>query len=189
VWTHLRFVPCPALSTDHRIRLLTNKSNLGLIASLNLGLEAARADLVARMDADDVARPERLQKQYDFMQSNPEIGVVGTAVEIFRTTEGANDVSASASAAAFSAAATSAAPTSSSRIIRHPTSSACVAWSLPFYCCLAHPSVMYRRKIVREKGGYEKGWTHAEDYELWLRLQRAGVKMANVSSKCRWRRA
>src|SRR5689334_8878938 len=66
---------------DARIRLI-RQDNRGLAASLNRGLAEARSPLVARMDADDVARPHRLQTQIDFLRERPEIVLVGSAVEI-----------------------------------------------------------------------------------------------------------
>ncbi len=65
--------------TDSRIRLARNAHNLGLAASLNKGLALARGHYIARMDADDIALPERLERQVDFLNEHPEIGVVGTA--------------------------------------------------------------------------------------------------------------
>ena len=63
---------------DARMRIVT-QPNRGLAAALNRAVSLARATLVARMDADDVAVPERLEKQLEFLASNPEVGVVGSA--------------------------------------------------------------------------------------------------------------
>lgn len=59
------------------------------------------------------------------------------------------------------------------RIVRHPTDQAFLAWSMLFSCCLAHPSVMLRRDRVLEVGGYDPTTEPAEDYDLWLRMQRS----------------
>jgi len=53
---------------DPRIRLVQNEKNLGISATLNKGINLASADLIARMDADDISYPERLQKQYDYLK-------------------------------------------------------------------------------------------------------------------------
>src|SRR5260221_3087417 len=74
-----------ACYTDPRIRLLDNPTNLRLARSLNRGLEAARGALVARLDANDVARPDRLEKQMRFMHDHPEIALVGGQYELIDT--------------------------------------------------------------------------------------------------------
>jgi len=72
---------------DPRIRLESNGRNLGLIATLNRGLDLARGTYVARMDADDIAFPDRLSKQLTFMEAHPEIGLCGTWYERDSRTE------------------------------------------------------------------------------------------------------
>jgi glycosyltransferase involved in cell wall biosynthesis len=64
--------------SDFRIQLIQNKNNLGLAASLNLGLAECKTPYVARMDADDISLPHRLKVQYEWMQKHPEVGVCGT---------------------------------------------------------------------------------------------------------------
>ncbi len=65
---------------DHRIRVLTNTENKGLIYSLNRGLDAARGEFIARMDDDDISLPLRFEKQYNFMRSNPTITATSSFV-------------------------------------------------------------------------------------------------------------
>ena len=64
---------------DKRIVILRNECNLGLTRSLNLGLDRARGKYIARQDADDISLPKRLEKQWEFLEANHEIGVMGTA--------------------------------------------------------------------------------------------------------------
>src|SRR3990172_12530717 len=66
---------------DARIKLINNATNLGLTKSLNIGLKEARGEYVARLDADDVALPERLEKQYEFMNKNRDITLTGAWAE------------------------------------------------------------------------------------------------------------
>jgi len=66
--------------TDPRIRLIRNSENLGITKSLNIGLREARGRYIARMDADDVSLPERLQKEFDFMESHPDVIVCGSRI-------------------------------------------------------------------------------------------------------------
>ena len=71
---------------DSRIKLVCNDTNLQLSLSLNKGLGLTRADLIARADADDINLPERLAKQYDYMQAHPETDVLGTAAYLLDET-------------------------------------------------------------------------------------------------------
>jgi len=66
---------------DPRIRVVTNEENLGLSKSLNKGLALARGEFIARMDADDVSYPYRLQVQHEFMTQHPGAGVIGSWAE------------------------------------------------------------------------------------------------------------
>lgn len=62
---------------DKRIKIINNKKNLGLYKSLNIGFNNSSGDFIARIDADDIAFPNRLQVQYDYLKCNPSIGLVG----------------------------------------------------------------------------------------------------------------
>ena len=68
---------------DDRIRLIRNHQNLGITRSLNTGLREAKGKYIARMDGDDIALPERLEKQYRFMETHPKVFMCGTNVEFF----------------------------------------------------------------------------------------------------------
>lgn len=131
---------------DARIRYFENGQNIGLIDSLNHGLSLARSPYIARMDADDVSLPERLARQVDFLNVHPEIGVVGSAVQVI---DGAGNPS---------------------HVWRFPTEHGVIAWRLFFADPIAHPTVMIRREVVSQVGGYSADMVHAEDYDLWRRL-------------------
>lgn len=141
---------------DSRIRFYRNSSNLGLAASLNLGLELARCSLVARMDADDIAYPERLKRQYEFMQSHPDVSVCGSALQLYENPE---------------------------IIWRPPCTHDEINTTLLFECCLYHPTIIFRKEIVfGQHGGYQSQFSGAEDFELWQRLSECtGIKFANIS--------
>lgn len=66
---------------DNRIKLVEHSKNYGLIKSLNDGLTFATGKYIARMDADDISKPERIQKQVEFLENNPDIYLVGTFAE------------------------------------------------------------------------------------------------------------
>lgn len=132
---------------DPRLRLVSNPYNIGLIRTLNRGLELATGHYVARMDADDVSVPERLERQVEFLESHTEVDVLGTM---------ANLINESGEAIG--------------NISDYPTDADDVRADLLRECCLIHPTVMFRRDVVRAVGGYDPGAPHAEDYDLWLRL-------------------
>ncbi|HJA78767.1 MAG TPA: glycosyltransferase [Candidatus Desulfovibrio intestinavium] len=129
---------------DRRIRLV-QRENRGLIATLNEGLALARAPFVARMDADDIALPERLARQCAHMERHPGLAVLGSAIQYMD------------------------AAGRPGRIKKYPVGDAvdeAILWGSP----LAHPAVMLRTQAVRAAGGYPAAFPHAEDYALWLRL-------------------
>ena len=131
---------------DPRIIVLENETNLGLAASLNRGLHAARAEYIARQDADDVSHRERLANQVAFLDALPQVGVVGTTTE-WIDREG-----------------------STIRVWRQPMDNPGIQETLLRYCCLIHGSTMYRRQAIHELRGYDEGMRTAQDYDLWLRM-------------------
>lgn len=118
----------------------------GVATALNRGLAAARADLIARMDADDEAMPQRLEQQVAAMQARPEIAVLGSGMEMI---DEAGRVVGQA------------VPESDPAAIREGLLQANY---------VAHPTVMMRRTVVLAAGGYRPVFTASEDYDLWLRL-------------------
>jgi hypothetical protein len=131
---------------DSRIHLLRNEQNLKLPASLNRGLRACRAGLVARADADDFYAPDWLLRQYEFMQSHPEIGKLGTGGWEVDTVG------------------------QKSKQFASPSNDALIRLIMPFRCCINHAGGMYRRDLVLEAGGYSEAFLKVEDYDLWARL-------------------
>jgi glycosyltransferase involved in cell wall biosynthesis len=132
---------------DRRIRVI-RQENRGLIVSLNRLLEEARAPLIARMDGDDVSLPARFKRQVAFLTANPDHGVVGTW---------SRDIDADGA-------------TRAGEFREPPTSHEALVASRDKGPLLAHSSVMMRRAVVREAGGYRAAFRHCEDYDLWLRL-------------------
>ena len=133
---------------DPRVRVVRNDRNLGIVASLNRGIDLAHGEFIARMDADDVAAPQRLELQVRHMTEFPELAVLGTDI-----TYG------------------DAAGAEIGRPRGLPTGSALVRWRLLRGTCLYHPTVMLRRSALGQER-YSEERTHAEDYDLWLRLSR-----------------
>ena len=132
---------------DARIRVLSNERNLGIVAALNRGLDACQGRYVARMDADDIALPERLAKQTARMDADAGVVALGGALEYIDAT-GA-DVGVRRTCAV-----------NDSPLAANP---------------LLHPTVMIRREVLEKNHlRYEKRFRYAEDYFLWLRLSRLG---------------
>jgi glycosyltransferase involved in cell wall biosynthesis len=145
---------------DKRIRAIS-RENRGLVASLNQLLELAQAPLVARMDADDACMPNRFERQFAFLTEHPDHGVVGSWCEEI-------DEYGRPS------------PTCT---IDHPVSHEAFLEAIEAGGALmAHPSVMFRRDIVRSVGGYHGAFRHCEDYDLWLRLATV-TRLANLPER------
>lgn len=143
---------------DPRVRLLRNEENLGQIATLNRGLEHARGEYVARLDQDDACMPERLERQVAVLDAEPMIGVVGSFMDVhdddghvvWRARRRVDD------AADFAFLA--------------------LANLLP----VAHPTVLFRRAVALELGGYDGSIRFAEDQDLWRRFALAGYRVQVV---------
>ena len=130
---------------DSRVRVFTQQ-NKGRAESLNLGIDLARAPLIARMDADDIAFPQRLEQQFEFMNAHPEIGLLGTAIELVTPTRRRLGVDI---------------PPLKDGELRTT-----MAQRNPF----RHPTVIMRKETVLASGGYRKPLLDADDYDLWLRM-------------------
>lgn len=149
---------------DGRIRIARQDTHLGIAAALNLGLGAARGNYIARMDADDISRPQRLRRQRQFLETHPEIGLVACRVEF------GGDRQRQAGYAAYvdwTNSLLTPEAIARNRFVESP---------------LAHPSVMFRRALAVAHGGYRQG-AFPEDYELWLRWLEAGVRMAKLADE------
>lgn len=127
---------------DSRIRIITNEYNLGVSASSNKGLRAARATMIARMDADDWSHPERLQRQYTFMQEHPRVTICGTFMQAMETR------------ALWSA----------------PTEDQELKCALLMATYLYQPTIMGHKEAFLQAGGYAENMSSAEDYDLWTRI-------------------
>ena len=144
---------------DGRVRVLRSERNLGLIATLNRGVGAARGELVARMDADDLAAPQRIERQVELLARRPEIGVVGTAIEMVES-ESLRPVGP--------------------RPVRCTTPGG-ARFAALFTMPVTHPTILARASIMRAHPyGTGAESLHTEDYELFARMLEAGVGFANL---------
>ncbi|MBW3545920.1 MAG: glycosyltransferase, partial [Bacteroidetes bacterium] len=152
-----------AACTDERLKVI-NLPPCGIAAALNKGLQHCSAPLVARMDADDVAHPQRLEKQWRFMQQHSEVAVLASCVVY-----GGNAESKQGYARYVAAI---------NQLITHQQMWNRRFWDAP----LAHPSVMYHKQVVLAAGGYSQEAV-PEDYDLWLRLFARGCFFAKLTEK------
>ena len=129
---------------DSRIRLEENGQNLGLITTLNKGLDLAKGEFIARMDADDISMPERLAKQVALMDHYQEIGICGTWYKIFGRIN--------------------------CECFTRPTDYKAIQADLFMNNSLGHPTVMMRMDLLDKFGlRYDSAHVHAEDYGLWVK--------------------
>jgi glycosyltransferase involved in cell wall biosynthesis len=140
--------------TDPRVRVVPQEA-AGLTRALNRALGLARADLVARLDADDLALPERLARQRAFLAAHPEVGLLGTA---------AREVDAAGMPV---------------REVRPPLDDAAIRRALIRRNPFVHSSVMARRELLASAGGYDERVAVAQDYDLWMRLA-PRTRLANL---------
>lgn len=142
---------------DNRIRIIKNIKNLGITASLNIGLNLAKGKYIARMDSDDISFPERLARQLDYMEKHPEVVVCGTWIKAF----GNSDYIST----------------------RHIPEQEYFRISLLFgnMYGLVHPTAFFRASILKNnKILYdEKNLPTAQDYGMWVSCSKYGL-IANV---------
>ena len=149
-----------AAAADPRIKPLPSH-HVGLVAALEIGLRHCAGHYIARMDADDRMAPQRLQRQVAFLDTHPNVALVSSQVEIFADE-----------------------PLGEGWRQYLEWQNGCLTpcqiadniyWEAPF----VHPSVMFRRDAIESIGGYRHG-DFPEDYELWLRMNAAGMQMAKI---------
>jgi glycosyltransferase involved in cell wall biosynthesis len=145
---------------DARVRVLAC-GRRGLVHALNLGLDAAKGPLIARMDADDVCPPERLAHQRSHLDAHPDVGLVACRV-VFE-----GDARRAAGYARY--------VDWTNRLLTHEA----IALARFVESPLVHPSVMFRRELPARLGAYREG-DFPEDYELWLRWLEGGVRMTKL---------
>lgn len=148
--------------SDKRIRLIQNKENLGLPRSLNIGLKVAQGKYIARLDADDICSPDRLLLQLNYLKEHPNVGVLGTDVEFI------DEVGNKFKSAKRLKKIKSHNPISYFFNLQKPKSHNVCVWYLLFRNCFYHPTVMFKKSIVINVGGYEN--KKSEDLDLWSRL-------------------
>ncbi|CAA0336813.1 hypothetical protein ALT721_2320069 [Alteromonas alvinellae] len=143
---------------DKRIRLIKNQENLGLIATLNKGLELARGDFIARVDSDDICLPERFEQQSCYLDNNPDVGVIGSYSQLID--ENGQNLG----------------------IYKVPEAHDDIVMGMVFTNQIIHPSVLMRKSLLTDyfPDVYDGKYLHCEDYALWVSLAKK-TKLANLS--------
>lgn len=131
---------------DPRISIVSNQKNIGLTKSLNNGLKLAKGEYIARMDADDISQPRRLEKQLNYFDRNPETVVLGTGYSII-------DSNSERIGEKFFPEK----PTTSDFFIENQ---------------IVHGSVMFKKSIIINLGGYNENFRYVQGYDLWLKVSK-----------------
>lgn len=132
--------------SDGRVRPV-HAAHRGLVAALNNGCQVARGKYIARLDYDDIALPERLEKQAAYLEAHPRVAMVGAAFR-YITAAGERTIAS----------------------VWPPTDDASIRQRLNEANCFCHSSIMMRKDVVARVGWYRQAFTDAEDYDLWMRL-------------------
>lgn len=141
---------------DDRIKVYNNEENLKLIKTLNKGVGLCNGKYIARMDADDISLPERIEKQVDFLEKNPDYSVVSTMFYAFRS--GSDKRS----------------------LYRNPSKYEDLQAALLFNSVICHPASMIRKTLFTELNlCFESTYVHVEDYALWSKALYL-TKLANL---------
>lgn len=146
-------------NNDSRIKILVNEHNIGLAESLNKGIEYSSGKYIARMDADDISKPERIEKQMDYMWKNEKCSVVST-----------NRIDIDSNGKIIK---------STYKAITDPKN---IRKVLPYGSVIVHPSVLMRKECISSVMGY-RNFQAAQDYDLWLRLVTSGFEIHTLSEE------
>lgn len=146
--------------TDGRVRVAA-QTHQGIVTALQTGCEAARGSFIARMDADDLADPQRITRQMKFMEENPGVGLCGARVRMFGPSVGKGRKRYE-------------------RWINSLCEQDAIIRELFVECPIPHPAFLMRRRAYDDVGGYvDYGWP--EDYDLVMRLWRRGYGLGKVT--------
>ena len=139
---------------SERIKFIRNKKNLGLAASLNIALRQAQGDYIARMDADDVSLPRRLETQLEFLEKNHDIDICGSYVSVID--EDGKKIGQ----------------------IKKPLTDIKIKKELFWLPPLLHPTWFAKKEVYIKLKGYDERWDYVEDFEFLTRAK--DYKMANI---------
>lgn len=144
-----------AMKKDKRIKLISNKENRGRAVARNQGLKIANGEYIAVIDSDDIALPQRLEKQVKFLDENQDVGLVGTWFYVIDE---------------------------DGKIIgkeKNPVSDEMIREKILKAMPFCHSSLMWRKECIEKVGGYRKEFSLSQDYDLVLRISEK-YKVANI---------
>jgi glycosyltransferase involved in cell wall biosynthesis len=143
-------------SFDNRFRYYKTEKRLGLSKSLNFGISISKYDLIARFDSDDICFLNRLELQINYLNRNNHIDVLGGAMQIINNLEEVKSI----------------------RL--YPTETNKIRRGMQIDCSIAHPTVIFKKQLVTDHGGYDENFIYCEDVDLWLRWLNNGVIFSNL---------
>ena len=146
--------------SDNRIITVRNTENKGTYPSRNIGISLSKGKYVAAMDADDIALPDRLRIQFDYMENHPDTLATGTYYTLW----------------------------GKDHIVEKPVSYPEIQAGLLNDNCILHPSLLVRSEVVKCLGGYDEQYIYASDYDLMCRISLMG-QIENLPDICmsyRW---
>lgn len=139
-------------------KIISLEKNYGLGKALNIGLENCSYELVARMDGDDISKPERFKEQIEIFKNNSNLDICGSWIDEFQMKDKKLEVQS---------------------IRKVPETNNEIYKKLKFICSFNHPTVMYKKSKVLKAGNYLQTFA-LEDYYLWIRLALNKCKMYNI---------
>jgi glycosyltransferase involved in cell wall biosynthesis len=137
-------------------KVIVIEKNQGLANALNVGLKECKYDLIARMDTDDISMPQRFEKQIEFMKKNPNCVAVGSYIGEF------TDINEQVR-----------------KIVKFPINNKEALKFIKLRTPIAHPSVMFKKNIILQVGGYPK-MSIGQDIALWSILLAEDYQIANI---------
>jgi len=140
---------------NFKVKIIKLRKKIGLAGSLAFGVDQIKTKYIARIDSDDLMHPDRLEQQFNFMENNIDIDVLGSAVQKIDS-QGYK-----------------------MGLRSFPLEDEAIKASLHLWNSLAHPAVIIRRNFFEKYGNYSAN-QHNEDYELWLRASKLGAVFHNL---------
>ena len=141
---------------DPRLLFVDNTTNLGFTKSLNKGCRMATGKYIARLDADDIAHPERFEKQVDFLEKNPDISVLGTGYVLINSV--GNKI----------------------KKVMLPDSEEKIFLKTLFASPVCHSSVLLKKSVLEQLNYYPENFPYYQDYALWINAMKYGYKICNL---------
>lgn len=141
---------------DTRTLFVDNPANLGFTSSLNKGCRMAKGKYIARLDADDIAHPKRIEKQVDFLEKNPDISVLGTCYVLIDSV--GNEI----------------------KNVVMPDTEEKIFLQTLFTSPVCHSSVFIKRSVMNHLHYYPENFPYYQDYALWINVIKSGYKICNL---------